>query len=105
MEPDKVSLATWLLGPYREATSFGVRRVGQARHPSPSVVHHTTATSIEVLVNATKTVVIAALAARRSFRRPSSPPLSSPRPCSASPRALDALAHLLELGAVELRDP
>jgi hypothetical protein len=64
MGPDKVALSAWLVGPYREATSFGPRRFHRA-HLVPTGVHYTTATNIRDLVTMARTVVVAALAAAR----------------------------------------
>jgi hypothetical protein len=63
LEPDKVSLSDWLVGPYREATCFGPRRIRRAHPQAPPGLHHTTPTNIEDLVTMAKTVVVAALAA------------------------------------------
>jgi hypothetical protein len=63
MEPDKLSLSAWLVGPYREATCFGPRRFRQTDPHAPSGQHHTTANNIEDLVTMSRTVVIAALEA------------------------------------------
>jgi hypothetical protein len=63
MDPDKVSLSAWLVGPYREATCFGPRRVRRTRPDAPSGQHHTTPANIEDLVTMTRTVVITALEA------------------------------------------
>jgi hypothetical protein len=63
MDPDKVSLSAWLLGPYREATCFGPCRVRRTRSDTASGQHHTTPENIEDLVAMTRTVVITALEA------------------------------------------
>jgi len=63
MEPDKLSLSAWLVGPYREATRFGPCRIRRTDSDAPLGEPHTTATNIEALVTMSKTVVIAALEA------------------------------------------
>jgi hypothetical protein len=63
MDPDKVSLSAWLVGPYREATRFGPCRIRRPDSDAPSSKPHTTATNIEDLVTMSKTLVIAALEA------------------------------------------
>jgi hypothetical protein len=65
MDPDKVSLSAWLVGPYREATCFGPRCVRRTRPHAPSGQQHTTPANIEDLVTMSRTVVIAALEAAR----------------------------------------
>lgn len=65
MDPDKVSLSAWLVGPYEEALCFAPRRIRRTRPDSTSVEHHTAPSNIEDLVTMSKTVVIAALAAAR----------------------------------------
>ena len=63
LDPDKLSLATWLVGLYGEATSFGPHGIRRVRPDALPRAHPITATSIEDLVTVAKTVVIAALAA------------------------------------------
>ena len=63
MDPDKLSLSDWLVGPYRDATRFGPRCIRRAYPLAPPGAHHTTPTNIEDLVTMSKTVVLAALAA------------------------------------------
>jgi hypothetical protein len=65
MGPDKRSLSAWLVGPYREATSFGPTRVHLPHFRAPSHVHHTAPANIEDLVTMAQTVVTAALEAAR----------------------------------------
>ena len=66
MDPDKPSLAAWLLGPYHEATSFFLpRRSGRLHSAEAAGAHHTTPANIEDLVTMAQTVIVAALAAAR----------------------------------------
>jgi hypothetical protein len=69
LKPDKASLSAWLLGPYREATCFGPRRISSSssphHHAASPALHHTTPTNIEDLITMTKTTVFAALEAAR----------------------------------------
>ena len=63
MNPDKPSLGAWLVGPYREAASFGPRRLCRTHSQAPEGTHRTAATNIEDLVSTAKSVVASALAA------------------------------------------
>jgi hypothetical protein len=65
MDPDKPSLAAWLLGPYHEATSFLPRRNGRLHSAEAAGAHHTTPANIQDLVSMTQTVIVAALDAAR----------------------------------------
>lgn len=62
LEPDKRALSAWLVGPYREATSYGPRRVKSMQSDAPHP-HHTNPTNIEDLVTMTKALVTTALEA------------------------------------------
>jgi hypothetical protein len=61
MEPDKPSLAAWLVGPYREATLFGSPPIRRAQAAAPRDAGHASRTKIEDLVITAQTAVIAAL--------------------------------------------